>query len=171
MADHPCMGGHPIKAAPGRQPVTAPICMFIDGVPVKGFSKSWGESMNVVSWSSCLAGHGATLQTNILVFSIWEHLVSKSVGHVAAARAWREIARPLTARYFGKRPKRDLGGNELDRGPEKDLAGGFRFVLFGLRAGLEASSTGARFFCARVRARALLFFFFVAAQAGGRCRE
>ena len=107
MADHPCMEGHPIKAVPGWQSITVPICVFTDGVPVKGVGKSWGESMNVISGSSCLAGHGTTLQTNMLVFSIWKHLVSKSVGRVTMARVRREIVWSLTAMYIGKRPKRD----------------------------------------------------------------
>ena len=40
MADHPCMEGHPIKGVPGWQSITVPICMFTDGVPVKGVGKS-----------------------------------------------------------------------------------------------------------------------------------
>ena len=128
--------------------------------------------MNVISWSSRLAGHGTTLQTNMLAFSIWKHLISKSVGHVTMARVWREIARSLTAMYMGKMPKRDSDGNELHRGPEKDLAGGFRFVLFGVKADLEALSTDARFFCACVRVRVLcyLYFLFYQRARGGWCQ-
>ena len=145
MADHPCMEGHPMKAFDGWQSCTVPICVFSDGVPVKGVGKSWGESMNIISWSSCLAGHGNTLQTNHLVFSMWKQLISKTVGHVTMSRVWREVAWSLEAMYHGKLPRHDLDGRELYRGPLKDLAGGFRFVLFGIKADLEALSTDALF--------------------------
>ena len=40
----------------------------------------------------------------------------------------------MEAMYHGKLPRHDLDGRELYRGPLKDLAGGFRFVLFGIKS-------------------------------------
>jgi hypothetical protein len=60
MEGNPQFERHPVKDRQGFEQFAVPLSIHGDGVPVTGVGKSWGKSVDVISWSSLL-GTGATL--------------------------------------------------------------------------------------------------------------
>ena len=67
---HPLLNGHVVKRQPRWNRRCIPISVHGDGVPVTGVGKSWGKSMEMLSWASCLAS-GATLSTFNFIYGIF----------------------------------------------------------------------------------------------------
>ena len=54
MQGHPALEEHPLLEREDRWTKCVPFSMHSDGVPVAGIGKSWGKSVDIISWKSCL---------------------------------------------------------------------------------------------------------------------
>ena len=71
MEGHPMLHGHPVLQVPDWQSRAVPIGFHGDGVPVTGVGKSWGKSLEILSWCSCVA-FGRTVEANFYIFSVYK---------------------------------------------------------------------------------------------------
>ena len=65
VSDHPLLIGHPVRERRNWWELAVPYSIHGDGVPCVGVGKSWGKTMELFSWCSCLAS-GNTMATFFL---------------------------------------------------------------------------------------------------------
>ena len=137
MRSHPAYDGHPIKKRRDRDMII-PLAMHGDGVPVKGIGKSWGQKVEIYSWSSVLA-EGSTIFTHFLIFlQFCSFATGDTYDEIFTIIAWS-----LACLWTGEFPTMDWRGVPYVRGqPEylmrgEKLAGGFCACLWVMRGDLE----------------------------------
>ena len=101
MRDHPMLSSHPVRRRRGWQHLCVPINIHGDGVPCVGVGKSWGKSMELLSWASCLAS-GTTMTTFFYIFGIFAACLSNSFNHHTMKQLWIILAWSLEALYNGE---------------------------------------------------------------------
>ena len=119
MRDHPLLDDHDILSRESWQSLCIPISIHGDGVPVTSIAKSWGKSMEVLSWASMLA-HGSTLGTFNFIFGIYQSACSTSFGNNTMREFFLRLAWSLEALYEGEHPHRDWRGRRWPAGSEGD---------------------------------------------------
>ena len=62
--------------------------MHGDGVPCVGIAKSWGKSMDLLSWASCLAA-GSTMNTFFDIYGIFTVCLSERFGANTMWKVWK----------------------------------------------------------------------------------
>jgi hypothetical protein len=67
MEGHPQYQSHPLRRRRNHRQRCIPLGLHADGVPISGIGKSWGRSVDVISWCSLLCG-AATAMSNFIVF-------------------------------------------------------------------------------------------------------
>ncbi len=147
MKNHPMYvdPAHPLHVRSDHTSRCIPLGLHGDGVSVIGINKSWGKSVDALSWCSLLS-KGSTLTTNFLIYLMWWQFVIDA----ANMNIWNAFTNKLAWSFYwlfvGKWPTRDENGNQYD--PESvlgqkggtPLAGGFYAVLWLLKGDLEYMS-------------------------------
>ena len=101
----------------------------------------WGGGGNLQPHLPC-----RTLDTNYYIWSVFQHTLSKSLGHKTMAAFWQVLNWSLGALYQGKYPTHDPWGQAYSAHSSegqlagKYLAGGFRGVLWVLKGSWECDS-------------------------------
>ena len=138
MAGHPALNDNVVLDIDDYKNKVVPLGLHGDGVPVKGIGKSWSESMSCYSFNSIVAPGGNTLETNFVIFMVFEHLISRKGACRTMNRFWKVMKWSFTALFNGKWPTEDPDGNAiLSAQAGTDLAGGLRGMIFTVKGDWE----------------------------------
>ena len=107
MVDHPLMIGHPVHRRANWKKLCIPISMHGDGVPCTGVGKSWVKSMELLSWTSCLAA-GATMKTFFFIHGIFQKCISTEFNQNTMSKLWQLLSWSLTALWMGEWPRHNM---------------------------------------------------------------
>ena len=82
MAGHPAYGqGHPLHLRPDHRTKCIPLSLHGDGVTAIGLAKSWGKTVDAMSWASVLS-KGSTISTQFMIYIIyWSSIVFEAVSY------------------------------------------------------------------------------------------
>ena len=143
---HPLLHNHPVRRIRGWRDRCVPLSIHGDGVPCVAVGKSWGKSMEVLSWAS-LVVTGSTLQTFFWIYGCFTALFSKTTMRHTVRRQFIYLKWSLQALWEGKWPDHDpFRGPYPPDSPEGRRAGtplcgngveGFFGLPFVIRGDLE----------------------------------
>jgi hypothetical protein len=119
-----------------------------DGVATVGAGKSWCKMADVFSWSS-VHGAGATKQKMYFIWSIFEHLISRVLGHNTMEEFSEILKWSLEQLWTGEFDKKDWKGRLFRRGTlgyrmahvRKLLADGFFGVVVIIQSDIDFLNT------------------------------
>jgi len=118
MRGNPQLEGHPVRHRADHQTKCVPLGIHADGVPVVGVGKAWSQSLDVFSWSSLL-GSGSTLESNFLIFCIFQCLLVKKVAANTMSTFYKFLHWSLTCLWHGRWPDQDANGRPYPAGSVK----------------------------------------------------
>ena len=145
QVNHPMFAGHPMHA-PSKYPFRKfeiPIRLHGDGVTSIACGKIWAKSVEAWSWSSCLVRPGvASWVGSFIIMMVFEQLVAAEGDRDTMETLWRELDWSLYWAFLGMWPDRDVNNVLYTTGIAfrrklSALAGGFRLILWVLRADLD----------------------------------
>ena len=141
-SQHPTMDRHPAKRVPGWTSLFIPLAVHDDGVPITGIGKGWSKSMTIFGWYS-LVGLGKTKSMLHYCWGFYDKLKKGDLEEGTLSDFFKILKWSLLAMYEGQWPRADYNGKVYKVGtPEhsragRNLAGGYRCLLFGLTGDLD----------------------------------
>ena len=143
---HPLFDAHPMHECtkyPFRK-FGIPIRLHGDGVTSIACGKIWAKSVEAWSWSSCLVQPGVASWVGcFIIMMVFEQLIAaEGRGEDTMEALWKELDWSLYWAYIGEWPDRDANNVLYTAGLAfrrrlTPLAGGFRLILWVLRADLD----------------------------------
>ena len=127
-----------IKNMKNHESLVIPIGIHGDGVVTTGVSRSWAKTCDCFSWSSLLAS-GKTTFVNFLIWACFHQNMAHCEDRHTMNQFWRLLEWSFRAMEWGTWPTLDVGGKKIvgDSRSGKDLAGGYRCVLWICKGDLE----------------------------------
>ena len=132
----PRLVGHPMRDSVHWQREYVPLSIHGDAVPVTKIGKAGSKSMDVYSTSGLL-GVGTTKAMKLYTFGLFTTSEVKD-NRATMAKIWKTVMWSLHWAYLCLFPTQDEDGNALTgEQAGKPLAGGFKFVLWSIKADLD----------------------------------
>ena len=111
MSDKKWMCDHPVLGRPDYKSSAVPLRIFGDAVAVLGLAKSWGRSVECVTFSSYL-NFGDTKLAHMIFTLLWK---SKKT-NLTMKKVWKILRWSLEALFKGRHPEKSYTGAEWPQG-------------------------------------------------------